>query len=280
MTIDSKLIQPTDLYPNTSKLLWKLLSIETAHVLISILPFIPKEYITKASEEMGGKLDILSVFDRGLLWTLIQSHKTNYYYILRFQNKVSYFQLWIYILKFYKFSRYIKEIGLDFHLILKSSRRRHPSYHIGKIIDCDLERLLPDNEFDVYDKDILMLFEKGPLKTLWKLRHTSYYQIQRKKRKKSLGQTLRWTFKYYNLFHAMSRKGFKVANHGLKSYPWLFASPQVTMRLDGHHRCAVAKHLRMQKLPTLVITIEDLTGHPGIDPEMLSRLRQDLSKMT
>ena len=266
---ESDLIQPTDLYPEIAKSLWDIMRIEKIHAKIKILPYLPTEYITRASERLTGKLDILSVFDEGIVCSLLKFHKTNYYHIMSSTNKISFYTLCIYIIKFYRYSRYIKRLGVDLHVIFRDHQKRDPSYQFGEVVTCDIKKVLPTSEFEIYDKDILRLFEKNILSIIFGLKNTNYYHIQRKKRKKSLKLTLKFIRKYHKLFGSIKKKGTIDTKDGLHSYPWLFVSKKVTMRLDGHHRCGILTHLNFKNVQALQITPEDLKNHEDISREFI-----------
>jgi len=266
------LIQPTDLYPDITKALWHILKKEMIHVNIYILPYLPPEYTNSASQKIAGKLDILSVFDQGPVYTFLKFHKTNYYHIMKSTNKMNLLTLCIYAIKFYRYSRYIKRLGIDLHFIFSDHQKRDPSYHLGKIVTYSVDKIIPTKEFNAYDKDILQLFEKNFFKVLFGIKKTNYFHIQREKRRKSIWQTFRWVYKYYKLYTSIKTTGFKNTNNGLQSFPWLFVSPKITIRLDGHHRAGVARHLRIKNLPVLLVTKDDLANHDGISPELFQSI--------
>lgn len=266
------LLQPTDLYPEIAKSLWGIMRTEMIHTKIQMLPYLPSEYINRASEKSPGKIDILSVFDEGVFCSFLKFYKTNYYHIMTSINKISLLTLCIYTIKFYRYSRYIKRLGVDLHVIFRDHQKRDLSCQIGKVITCDIRKALPTKEFDVYDKDILQLFEKNIFSIIIGLKNTNYFYIQRNKRRKSLKLTLKFIHKYYKLFVSMKKNGIIDTKDGLHSYPWLFVSKKVTMRLDGHHRCGIATHLKQKSLQVLLITPEDLKNHEGMSPKFIQSL--------
>ncbi|SDT86331.1 ParB N-terminal domain-containing protein [Desulfobacula phenolica] len=272
MSSDNGLTQPTDLYPDLYEYIQRIILKEKIHVMISLLPYIPIEYIKRASEKLDGKLDVLSVFDGGVLNTILKFYKTNYYQIIKSKNQISFFSLCVYMIKFYRYSRYIKSLGFDLPLLFDEHQKYDPSNHLGKIVDYDVGKILSAKEFIAYDKDILMLFEKNFFSIVKGLKSTNYFRIQRTKRKMTLKQTLKWIHKYYKLYCSMKTDGYKIFNKGLNSYPWLFVSGKITMRIDGHHRCAVAKHLHIKTIPVLLVVPEDLKNRKDINSKFLEQL--------
>ncbi len=269
---DKNFIQQTDLYPDIAKGLWKIILKEKIHVMISILPYLPTEYTSRAQERIPGKLEIFSIFNQGPISTLLNFTRTNYYYILKAQCQVSFLTLCIYVIKFYRYSLYIKRSGYDLLDFFQDHQNFDPSNHLGTITNCAVKKILPAEEFIAFDKEILALFEKNIFRIVLGLRKTNYFHMQRTKRKMTLKQTLKWVNKYYRLYASMKKNGYKVNNNSLNSFSWLFVSKKITMRLDGHHRSAVATHLKIKEIPVLLVTPEDLATHGDINNDFLQSL--------
>ena len=264
MTDDTRLIQPTDRHPELARLLWEILDRETAHVLVTTLPYLPFEYRAIAEKGKKGKLKLISLLNRGVVQTLIHLHKTDYFDILSTIIPIP--KIYLYSIKFFRLARYYSNLGIDMTHLFRNNMARPEEYRLGTIMDCDIDLLISENEFNAYDKDILELFDLPFPKILAGLRQTSYYKAQRQKRKKSKIKTLKWVIKYYRLYRMVKKQGYRIVDNSIKSYPWVFVSPQIKMRLDGHHRAAVSKHLKLKKIPALVITPEDITAHCLLDP--------------
>ena len=263
-------IQPTDLYPDLFKALSKILLSETLQFWISTLPYFPIAYTSTVGKKTH-RPSILAAFEKGILCTITTYASTDYYQILKVEE-IPVPRRWIFLLKFYRFFKAVRKMGFNLDAAIKESQNRIPGNHIGNIVYWDIKKILPPHEFDAYDRDILNLFDKGLFKTIFEFMHTSYYQIQRKKRKKNLPQTLKWILKYYKIYRSIKKHGFQLKNNSLKSYPCVFDSPGLIMRLDGHHRAAVANHFGLEKLPILLITPEDLLNYEAFDRKLLADL--------
>ena len=124
--IESDFIQPTDRYPDIAKNLQGILKKEMVHVNIFILPYLPSEYTNRASEKLTGKLDVLSVFDQGLISTILKFRKTNYYQIMTSTQRIKLFTLCVYAIKFYRYARYINRLEIDLHAIFSDHQKRPP----------------------------------------------------------------------------------------------------------------------------------------------------------
>jgi len=115
---------------------------------------------------------------------------------------------------------------------------------------------------------------------LWKVRHTSYYKIQRNKREMSVKQAFQWVFKYYSLFRSIKKQGFTVFDKSLNSYPWLFVSKHITIRLDGHHRSAIATHLKIKTIPVLLFTPKDLAANGKGSRQLFNALENPVPRQS
>lgn len=286
MTEPEAFIQPTDRYPELTRALWTLLDMEMAQVRVAQLPYLTGTYIKDPGKRGDSREDILALFDRGLVHTVMNMKTTRFYHHLRESGGVAFPRRCLYVLKYYRFSRYLKGLGIDLHALFAAHLLRASGRHMGQITHCPVDDLIPESEFNAYDREILTLFDQPFTSILKGLARTDYYRLQREKRKKGVFQTLKWVRKYHRLYRKIRKNGYRQTGQGLKSYPWLYKSANGTaIRLDGHHRSAVARHLKMKTLPALVITDKDLVpffnGAEAFEPIIGSRasLLRDLSRL-
>ncbi len=271
MKIDDKFIQQTDRHPELFRYLGRILLNEKIHSMIIALPYLPKTYIQGVPNEKKDNRDILTLFDSGIIKTILGYRNTRYYRILTScYKKQSFTTLLVFTLKFFKYHRHIKKQGKDLRNFLSPHAFRNPGSHIGKIVEYPVEKIIPTAEFNAYDKDILELFDKGFLQVAMNVKNTGYFHIQTIKRNMSLKKRLRWIYKYYKLYVSIKKRGYRLTGKGLADYPWVFESAQLTMRLDGHHRSAVATHLKLNKIPVLLVTPQDLKMHLNTEGTIFS----------
>jgi len=128
----------------------------------------------------------------------------------------------------------------------------------GEIYHVPVTDLISDEEFEAIDASILNLFKKGPFIMFFGILFSHYYKIQRFKRKKNITKTFRYIYKYYLVYRSLKNKKYQVPNIHLKSFPWIFVSNELKLRLDGHHRSAVFKFLGEASIPARVLTPDSL----------------------
>jgi len=153
---------------------------------------------------------------------------------------------------------YIKQ-GSDLHAplfkeLVSFIEKRKFKPPFGEFNTVPVSDLISDEEYNAIDKSLLDLFQLGPFAAFFGVPFSNYYRIQRMKRKKNIKKTLQYVRKYYNLYRSLKEQDYIVTNQQLKSFPWLFVSKELKLRLDGHHRSAVQKFLGRSHIPAMVIT--------------------------
>ena len=129
-----------------------------------------------------------------------------------------------------------------------SSRLGNRPPDIGSFCDIDMRCVVPDYHYD-RRRDLLELLGRGLLAYFYLARSTRYF--------KESGGTLRGMkriLRYREIYRSIRNHGLRWDPADAYSVPWVFASQEGVVRVDGHHRASVARYLGYAKMTVLLFT--------------------------
>ena len=128
---------------------------------------------------------------------------------------------------------------------------------LGRFARLHVEYVVQTANYELRDRALLALFERGRLATYTLFWRTGYFRNQRR-RGRSLVVTFRRVNRYFRLFRSIREQGLYSDPERVEDLAWIFCAEDVYFRLDGHHRTAVARYLGCQEMPVMAVTPRDL----------------------
>ena len=143
---------------------------------------------------------------------------------------------------------------------------------VGTLVYVDTELVIPDHHYALR-QDLLRIFERGLVASLYGAWDSIYFRHQRKRTRSTLWAIVK-LIRYYRLFRSMSMNGFVGDPNRPEKYPWLFCAAGDHYRYDGMHRASIARHLGMKYMPVLLITPSALLALEDIPNNLRARLSE------
>ena len=132
-----------------------------------------------------------------------------------------------------------------------------PLFKANRVIDkpiqkVDIYYVMPD--FHYYRRlDFLKLLDCNPFVYYYKAMSTQYFNSVQ-----NIPRAVFRAWRYRRLYFSIKKYGIHFENNDVWSVPWLFASKECIIRLDGSHRASIARYLDYKTIKVLVLTPKDI----------------------
>jgi len=140
----------------------------------------------------------------------------------------------------------------------------------GRVGRLETKYLVPHCQY-VPRHEVLSIMTKGFRTCRRAYRQTAYYHDQQSRhgaRRASLKVA-----RYYRLLGSVRKNGFNGDPVTRRNLPVAFCAKDIVFRLDGCHRCSVARFLGYASLPVVVVQPEDVLSLPSLPPEIESLMK-------
>jgi len=144
------------------------------------------------------------------------------------------------------------------------------SRSFGRLASVEISKLIPHHQF-VPRHEVLSIMSKGFLACRRAYRQTAYYHDQQSRHGARLASLK--VARYYRLLGSMRKEGFKGDTVTRRNLPVAFCAKDIVFRLDGTHRCSVARFLGYKRLPVIAVLPEDVLSLASIPPEIESFMK-------
>jgi len=137
----------------------------------------------------------------------------------------------------------------------------------GRVGSMETSRLIPYYKY-APRHELLSIMSAGFRACRRAYRQTGYYRDQQARHGAWLA-----TFKvarYYRLLKSVRKQGLKFDPATRRNLPVVFCAKDIVYRLDGTHRCSVARFLEHERLPIVAVLPEDVLALPDIPAEIRS----------
>lgn len=138
-----------------------------------------------------------------------------------------------------------------------------PLFRTSNLIDkpireIDVYYVIPDYHY--YRRlDFLKLLDRNALEYYMKAPSTQYFNSTR-----NLLQAFFRAWRFRRLYKSIKKYGIRYNHEDIWSVPWLFASRECIIRLDGSHRASIARYLGYKCIHTLLLTPRTLLNMQDI----------------
>jgi len=140
----------------------------------------------------------------------------------------------------------------------------------GRVTAMDTVRLIPHYKY-APRFELLTLMAGGFRACRRTFRQTAYYRDQ--SRRHGAWTAALKVARYYRLLRSVRREGLKMDVVTRRNLPVVFCARDIVFRLDGTHRCSVARFLGHERLPVVVVTPADVLALPDLPPDMAEFVR-------
>jgi len=135
----------------------------------------------------------------------------------------------------------------------------------GRVTAMDTVRLIPHYKY-APRFELLTVMARGFRACRRAFRRTAYYRDQ-SRRHGAWAAALK-VARYYRLLESARREGLKMDVLTRRNLPVVFCARDIVFRLDGTHRCSVARFLGHDRLPIVAVTPRDVLALPGLPPDV------------
>jgi hypothetical protein len=129
---------------------------------------------------------------------------------------------------------------------------------VGRFTRLHVEYVVQTANYERRDRELLELFDRGRLACYGLFWRTGYFRNQHRSKGHSTFWTLRRINRYFRLFRSIREHGLYANPERVDELGWVFCAEDISFRMDGHHRTAVARYLGYREVPVMAVTPRDL----------------------
>jgi len=141
---------------------------------------------------------------------------------------------------------------------------------LGRVVAMDTARLIPYYKY-APRFELLSVMAQGFRACRRCFRQTEYCRDQT--RRHGAWSAALKVARYYRLLRSVRKEGLKMDIATRRNLPVVFCARDIVFRLDGTHRCSVARFLGHERLPVVVVTPADVLALPDLPPDMAEFVR-------
>ena len=140
----------------------------------------------------------------------------------------------------------------------------------GRVASMETSRLIPYYKY-AQRHELLSVMSGGFRACRRAYRQTEYYKDQQKRHGTWLASFK--VARYYRLLRSVREEGLKFDIVTRRNLPVVFCAKDIIYRLDGTHRCSVARFLGHERLPIVAVLPEDVLAVPNLPAEIETFVR-------